>query len=241
MAESIINDGYHSAKACCNNLLVEAAVDKNGQVDRKFTEHYLATAGKDEHNLIDPCAMAEYGALCNNTMNICNRNIRGGKLGCACVPPAMAGDCTCKAKPILDDKGNFSFGKLRIIENDWFLAVLDGSDWEILDSAIDIEEPDAAHIISVALNRKKNAPALVTGHMEIMRSLVALCEPNPRSHEVPFDPVKKKLLELFGSDVDQPGFEAAYKLVVLSGGCDSPTFKDLFNWADYFVDDLFRK
>ena len=116
---------------------------------------------------------------------------------------------------------------------------MDGSDWEILDSAIDIEEPDAAHIISVALKRK-NAPDLVTGHMEIMRSLVALCEPNPRSHEVPFGPVKKKLLELFGRDVDQPGFEAAYKLVVLSGGCDSPTFKDLFNWADYFVDEAFR-
>ena len=155
LAESIINDGYHSAEACVNNLLVEAAVDENGQVDRKFTEHYLATAGKDEHNFIDPCAVAEYGALCNNTMNICNRNIRGGKLGCACDPPAMAGDCTCKAKPILDDKGNFSFGKLRIIENEWFLTVLDGSDWEILDSAIDIEEPDAAHIISVALNMKK--------------------------------------------------------------------------------------
>ena len=63
---------------------------------------------------------------------------------------------------------------------------------------------------------------------------MALCEPNPSSHEVPFDPVKKTLLELFGSDVDQPGFEAAYKLVMLSGGCVSLTFKDLFNWADYF-------
>ena len=28
--------------------------------------------------------------------------------------------------------------------------------------------------------------------------------------------------------------------MVLSGGCDSPTFKDLFNWADYFVDEGFR-
>ena len=69
---------------------------------------------------------------------------------------------------------------------------------------------------------------------------MALCEPSPRSHEVPFDPVKKKLLELYGSDVDHRGFVAAYKLVVLSGGCDSPTFKDLFNWADYFVDEGFR-
>ena len=206
LVASILHDGYDPTKACVNNLLVEAAVDENGQVDRKFTEHYLATAGKDEHNFIDPCAVAEYGALCNNTANIVNRNIRGGKLGCACDPPAMAGDCTCKAKPILDEKGNCSLDKLGIIENDWYLAVI-GSDWEILDSAIDIEEPDAAHIISVALKRK-NAPALVTGHMEIMRSLVALCEPNPRSHEVPFDPVKKKLLELYGSDVDHRGFVA---------------------------------
>ena len=27
---------------------------------------------------------------------------------------------------------------------------------------------------------------------------------------------------------------------MLSGGCDSPSFKDLFSWADYFVDEGFR-
>ena len=70
LVASIINDGYDPTKVFVDNLLVEAAVDENGQVDRKFTEHYLATAGKDEHNLFDPCAVAEYGALCNNTMNI---------------------------------------------------------------------------------------------------------------------------------------------------------------------------
>ena len=154
MAASIINDGYDPTEACVNNLLVEAAVDENGQVDRKFTEHYLATAGKDEHNFIDPCAVAEYGALCDNTINLCNCNIRGGKSGCARDPPAMAGDCTCKAKPILDEKGYYNLDKLSIIENNWSRAVLYGNDWEILDSAIGIEEPDAAHIISVALKRK---------------------------------------------------------------------------------------
>ena len=141
LAASILIDGYDPSEACFNNLLVEAAVDENGQVDRKFTEHYLATAGKDRHTLIDPCAVAEYGALCNSTGNIVNRNIRGGKLGCACDPPAMAGDCTCKAKPILDDKGYYSLDKLRSTDNDWYLAVMGGYEWEILDCAIDIEEP----------------------------------------------------------------------------------------------------
>ena len=88
-----------------NNLLVEAAIDENGQADRKFTEHYLATAGKDEHNLIDPCPVAEYSALCKNAGTVVNRNILGGNLECACNPPAMAGDCTCNARPILDYRG----------------------------------------------------------------------------------------------------------------------------------------
>ena len=102
----------------------------------------------------------------------------------------------------------------NITDNEWHTAILAGSDWEILDSAIDIEEPDAAHIISVALNRK-NATALVTGHMEIMRALVALCVPNPSSHEVPFDPVMKKLRYLFGNVVDSPALIYAYKLSLI--------------------------
>ena len=109
LAASIVVDGYDKVEACVNNLLIEARVDENGKVDRKFTEHYLAAAGKDEHNLIDPCAVAEYGALCNNTANIVNRNIRGGKLGCACDPPAMAGDCTCIACSRICIHSLFSF------------------------------------------------------------------------------------------------------------------------------------
>ena len=54
LATSIIYDGHDPIEASVNNLLVEAVVDENGQVDRKFTEHYLATAGKDEHNLSTP-------------------------------------------------------------------------------------------------------------------------------------------------------------------------------------------
>ena len=48
--------------------------------------------------------------------------------------------------------------KLRMFDNEWHTAILAGSDWEILDSAIDIEEPDAAHIISVAVTRKMHRP-----------------------------------------------------------------------------------
>ncbi len=64
LAASIIYDGYDPIEVSVNNLLVEAVIDENGQVDRKFAEPYPAIAGKDEHNLIDPCPVAEYSALC---------------------------------------------------------------------------------------------------------------------------------------------------------------------------------
>ena len=139
LAASILIDGYDPSEACFNNLLVEAAVDENGQVDRTSTEHVLATAGKDQDHFFDRNVVAAYGALCHNTGNLCNRNIRGGKLGRACDTPAMAGDCTCKAKPILDENGNYSMDKLRSIDNDWHTAIMGGNEWEILDSAMGIE------------------------------------------------------------------------------------------------------
>ena len=158
---------------------------------------------------------------------------------CMCIT-RDGGDCTCQAMRILDENGNYSMDQLRSVDKDWFTDTMSGTAWEILDSAMDIEEPDAAHIISIALNRK-SASALVTGHMEIMRTLVALCEPHPKSHEVPFEPVKVKLIQLFGSVVDSPAFVKAYELVLKSGGSTSPTFQDLFNWADYVVDEEYRK
>ena len=53
-----------------------------------------------------------------------------------------------------------------------------GTEWEILSSDMDKEDPDAAHTIAFALNNK-NKVALATGHLEIMRTLKSLCKPDP--------------------------------------------------------------
>ena len=241
LAANIVVDGYDKVEACVNNLLIEARGDENGQVDRKFTNHFNRTVGKDTDHYIKLDEVAAHGALCHNTGNLVNRNVLGGMPGCACVPPkTLAEGCTCDAKRILDENGNYSMDKLRHEDHEWFLAIMGGNQWEILDSAIDIEEPDAAHIISTAYNRK-NQVAFATGHMEIMRTLVALCTPNPKSNEVPFDPLKKTLLGLFGSLINDPGFVDAYKLVLLSGGSLSQTFKDLFTWGYHFVREEHRE
>ena len=54
------------------------------------------------------------------------------------------------------------------------------------------------------------------------------CEPELGTHEVPFDPVRDTLIEIYGSATDNPSFVDAFKVVLVSGGCDSPTFKYLF-------------
>ena len=91
LAADILYDGYDPTEACVNNLLVEAAVDENGQVDRKFTEHFLAIAGKDQEHFFDPNVVAECGALCHNTGNLVNRNIRGESWGVHVIPPRWRG------------------------------------------------------------------------------------------------------------------------------------------------------
>ena len=204
LAAEIVYDGYDPVEASVSNLFVEAVV-VNGVVARTYTDHCLKHAGTDSGHFIGT-KVASYGALCHNTGNLINRNIYGGMLGCACDTHQTAEKCTCKAKPLLDDNGNYSLEKLRSRDSDWYTDIMGGIEWEILDCRIDIEDPDAAHIISVALNRK-NSSALVTGHLEIMRTLVALCEPDPKKcFAVPFEPVKKKLFALFGSVVDLRGF-----------------------------------
>ena len=87
---------------------------------------------------------------------------------------------------------------------------------------MDVEDPDAALVISIALI-KKNETAMKTGHTEIMNTLVSLCKPSPGSCEVPFEPVRERMVELYGIAVDHPDFFKAFQLVLDAGGHDSPT------------------
>ena len=92
-----------------------------------------------------------------------------------------------------------------------------GTEWEILSASIDTEEPEAAHMLSQAFNRKNEA-AFPTGHFEIMRTLVSLCTPKPGTSEVAYDPLKAKMVTLFGGAAEHPSFVAAFQLVVTAGG-----------------------
>ena len=84
---------------------------------------------------------------------------------------------------------------LKNADRDWYNGIVGGTEWEILSSDMDTEEPSAAHIIASALN-SKNKFALVTGHLEIVRTLRSLCTPDPHTLECPYDSVRWLLLSL---------------------------------------------
>ena len=46
--------------------------------------------------------------------------------------------------------------KLKKADQDWYNAIVIGTEWEILSSDMDKEEPHAAHVIALALNKKQS-------------------------------------------------------------------------------------
>ena len=80
--------------------------------------------------------------------------------------------------------------KLKSYDEAWAKDCHSGLEWEMLSWQLDVEEPEGALIISIALN-KKNEAAMKTGHLEIMSCLVKLCEPDPQG-VVHFGPLARQ-------------------------------------------------
>ena len=128
------------------------------------------------------------GSLSHSHLNCSMRNIVGRKMGCGCP---VQDACKCNLRMVCDDQRMFDLALVKA--KDEYFAQLCEKDipWELLSSDMDVEDPDAALIISIALN-KKNETAMKTGHTEIMSTLVSLCKPSPGTCEVPFDPAWDK-------------------------------------------------
>ena len=129
--------------------------------------------------------------------------------------------------------------KLRKVDEDWHTAIVSGGEWEILSSDMDTEEPEAAHTIALALNTK-NKIAQVTGHLEMMRTMKGLIKPDPNTLEMPWETVKASMVKAFGNAVLHDSFKDAFQLMLTSGGSDSTTWTDFFQWAGHYVDESKR-
>ena len=238
LAGDICFSGFLTSEAETSSICVEAGPDNPS----RFQDHFKKNCGGEPDHYVGN-TVACYGGLTHNTLNVVNRNIRYGMPGCACEPKpaAVAAECKCTAKRMLEENKNgglvYSMEKLREHDLDWFVYINAGAMWEILSSDMDVEEPDAAHIIALAYN-DKNQVAMATGHLEMMRYLQSLCTPDP-STELHWDAILLSMQKRFGKHnmADIANYHHAYKLMVVSGGSDSLTWKDFFRWAAIFCDE----
>ena len=96
--------------------------------------------------------VALYGSVSHSHSAVGKRNMLAGKKGCMCDEKELAvAGCKCEASGILDEHGNYCLVRLKESDLEWWHGLV-GMEYEVLSFKIDVEEPDAAHIISIACN-----------------------------------------------------------------------------------------
>ena len=239
LTSSIARDGCDPIEGNSNAVAVEDHPD-----DPKFQKRFQEQVKSDPHMCKKiGVSVAAIGTLSHSHFNCAMRNMLDGQKGCECstvvevdgvvVEEAQVEECTCGNKDICNKHGQYSMGVLRSHDVIWAELCETGILWEVLSHTMDIEEPEAAMIIALALNRKNEA-SMGACHTEIMNTLVGLCKPGP-SGEVPFAPVQNKMVELYSSAVDYPDFVNAFRLVMEAGGAESPHMHDLKEFTQVCV------
>ena len=157
-------EGYDSIEANSNGVAVEEKPAVAGGLGTRFQDLFENKMKTDPDMLKrGEGIVAIAGSLSHSHLNCAMRNIIGGKKGCECAPDRKK--CECGSCPILDDNGNYSLVKVQSYDEAWARDCHSGIKWEMLAWKMDEEEPNAALIISIALN-KKNEAAMKTGHTE---------------------------------------------------------------------------
>jgi len=213
-------DGCDVIEATMNAVAVQAMPDEERK-NRKISNTYQSDY--EEKTKADPdmaprlqSLIAIAGSLSHSHFNCLCRNILDGRSGCECDGSVVT-ECQCKNKQILRKDGKYDLERIKARDKAWYDLIKAGIPWEMLTWRMEIEEPDAARIISIALN-KKNEFAMKTSHTEIMNSLGEYCDPTPGALEVPWEPTRDKMIALYGSAVDHPDFFQAFRLVLDLGG-----------------------
>ena len=240
-------EGYDLIEANTNGVAVQQKPAEKGRPGRSIQDAWSSSlqADRDIAEFGPGGTIAILGSLSHGHLNCVARNVQAGLRGCECMEPTVVGKrkalkCTCKARPILDENGNYSMDLLHGHDRDWWTDVQTGLDWEELHWKIDEEEPDAALVISVSLN-KKNEAAMETGHLEIFTAMKNLLDPDPANGVVKYEPVRDQLIEWYGSSVNNLDYVFVFRFAMAAGGKNSIWLKRLSDFTTIFVNQKKRK
>ena len=154
---TITDAGYDPIEANANAVAVQEKPVTAGGSGTRFQDAFAKELKTDPDMLERGEGMvAIAGSLSHGHLNY----ILGGKKGCEC--PEGTTKCVCLSSRILDEKGNYTLVKVEAHDEAWKVeahdeawarACLTGLVWKTLCWKMDDEEPGAAQIISIALNR----------------------------------------------------------------------------------------
>ena len=192
----VVTDGFDVMMAKQNAV----AVQVNPKEPDSFQKHFEGATAGDKlivKNVL-AIAVASFGSLTHSHLNCLSRNISAGMQGCDCARVAdKRKNCKCPQSPILNKAGSYCIDLVEAFDQDWHRMILGGVKWMVLSYRMDIEEPEAARIISLADNKKHEA-GMAAGHPEIFKAMVSLCVPNPLDGRiVPYEPVWNKMVEWY--------------------------------------------
>ena len=237
----LVVDGVDPIEANMNGVCV-AATGNN------FQDAFVKSIeGAEDDIAATDGSAALGGSLSHSHLNCTLRNVGGGKRGCECDrEPTVVGQpfvlkCKCNNEIICDEKGYYDLLRVQKHDASWELLVQRGLKWQVLSAKMDVEEPKAASIINIALN-KKNEAVMVTSHQELMSAMCSLAKPDPLSGRVPScDLIRDELVMRYGAAIDDPYLFRVYAFVLDSGGTGSVLLQDLADFCQQYVNPKTRK
>ena len=80
-----------------------------------------------------------------------------------------------------------------------------------------------------------------TGGLEIWNTLVGLCKPDPKTGLTSYQPIRDKLIDLYGGAADSPHLFPMFRVILDMGGAGSPHLQDLLDFTTVHVNPKLRK
>ena len=158
----LLTKGFDDEEADCGGVVIESAMVMAYNVDACAGDPWLCATIDGQH--------LQFGTVSHSHLNQVLKNI-----GAAMVFrfTDSDGECPDVLKQLLDTEGKIQLDLLKTYDEVFARYVNEGLLFEILDPKIDVEEPEAAAIISAAAN-VKNATSLISHEMEALLQTIQI-------------------------------------------------------------------
>ena len=168
-----------------------------------------------------------YGALSHNHLHQILKN--------------FVGSARADIPAVCDGQGKLSLAKLRSVQPAFADAVENGLTWEVLDGAMEIEEPEALDVIQAALNAK-NGSFLLAHEMQCISKLSRVTTALAGAgNQVSWRMARDQMQSTMPQFTQDEHFLELYRFTIDLGANRTFFIADLCAFHDKFVDPQLRK